>query len=84
MHDKDKLCLELDLHITDDVFDSRCDGVPGGEQRVHDITKAFNLKVSLVQGFKGASIIKVMVERYGEVGICDGSDVSGMFSRGRE
>ena len=84
MHDRDKLCLELGLHIMGDVFDCGGDGVMGGKQGIYDDTKVFYLEVSLVQGFKGASIIKVVVEQYGEMGVCDGSDKGGMFDGGGE
>ena len=63
------------------MFDSGSDGVPGHRGRVHNNAKAFNLKVGLIQGFKGASIIEVMVKGYGEVGVCDGGDKCGIFSR---
>ena len=76
MHDRDELHSELGLHITGDMFDSRSDGIPGGEWRVHDDTKALHLEISLVQGFKGTSIIKIVVKWYSEVGVRDGSDES--------
>ena len=40
--------------------------------------------VSLVQGFEGASIIKVMVEWYSKVGVRDGSDKGRTFGKGWE
>ena len=84
MHDRDEFHLEPRLHITCNVFNGEDNRVPGGEWGVHDDTEAFNLEISLVQGFKGASIIKVMVEKHGEVGVCDGGDKGGVFSRGWE
>ena len=50
------------MYITGDVFDSGGDGIVGGKRRVYNDTKAFYLEISLIQGFKGASIIKVVVE----------------------
>ena len=44
----------------------------------------FDLEVSLVQGFKGTSIIEVVVKWYSEVRVHDGSDESGVFGRGWE
>ena len=74
MHDRDELCSEPGLHITGNVFNSGGDGVVDSEWGVHDDSEAFYLEVSLVQGFKGASIVKVVVEWNGEVGVHDGSD----------
>ena len=74
MHDRDELCLELGLYIMGDVFDGGCDGVLGHERGVYDNNKAFNLKVSLTQGFEGTSIIEVMVKQYGKVGVHDGGN----------
>ena len=54
------------------------------EGRVHDDAEAFHLQIGLVQGLKGASVINVMVEQDGKVGVCDGSDKGCVFSRGRE
>ena len=82
MHDGDELRLKLGLHITGNVFDGGCDGIPGCEKGVHDDIKVFYLEVSLVQGFEWASIVEVVVEGNGKVGVCDGSDESGMFGRG--
>ena len=48
MHDRDKLHLELGLHITGNMFDGGSDGVPGGEWRVCDYAKVFDLEVGLV------------------------------------
>ena len=84
MHDRDELRSELGLHITGDVFDCGGDGVLGGERGVYDNTEAFDLEVSLVQGFEGASIVEVVVERDGKVRVSDGSDQGGMFGGGRE
>ena len=53
MHHRDKLCSELGLHITGDVFDGRCDGIPGCEGGVHDNTKVFDLEVALYKALKG-------------------------------
>ena len=69
------------MHIIGNVFYGECNGVPGGEQGVHNNAEVFNLEISLVQGFEGASIVKVVVKRYGKVGICDGGDESGIFSK---
>ena len=79
MHDRDKLHLELGLHITGNVLNGGGDGVPGCERGVHDNTKPFYLEISLVQGFEGASIIKVMVKWYSKMGVYDGSDKGSMF-----
>ena len=84
VHDRDKLCLELGLHIMGDMFDGGHDGVLDCEGRVYNNAEVLNLKVSLVQGFERASIIKVMVEGYSKVGVCDGGNESGVFGRGRE
>ena len=81
MHDGDELCSKPGLHVMGDVCNGRSNGVPGGEWRVHDNTKAFNLEVDLVQGLKGVFIIKVVVERYSEVWIHDGGDKHGVFGR---
>ena len=74
MHDRDELCSELGLHITGNMFDCRGDGVPGGEQGIYNNIEAFHLEVGFIQCLKWASIIEVMVERDGEVGVCDGGD----------
>ena len=84
MHDGDELRSEPGLHITGEVLDGGGDGVLGGEWGIYDDAKAFNLEVSLVQGFEGASIIEVVVEWHSEMGVSDGRDERGMFSRGRE
>ena len=44
----------------------------------------FNLEISLVQDFKGATIIEVMVKGYGEVRVHDGGDKGRVFSGGWE
>ena len=48
MHDKDELHLKPSLHITHVMFNDRSNRVPGGEQRVHDNAKVFNLEVGLI------------------------------------
>ena len=45
MHDGDELCLESDLHITDNVFDGGSNGIPGSEQGVHNYAEVFNLEI---------------------------------------
>ena len=67
-----------------DVFNDGSDGVPGHKRRVHDYTEAFDLEIGFVQGFEWATIVEVMVERYGEVRVCDGSDEHGVFGRRQE
>ena len=62
MHDGDELHSESGLYITGDVFDGGGDRVVSGKQRVYDDTKAFYLEISLVQGFKGALIVEIMVK----------------------
>ena len=57
-----------------DVFDSGGDGVMGCEWRVHDDAEMFHLQVGLVQDFKGASVIEVVVKRDCKVGVHDGGD----------
>ena len=84
MHDGDELCLELDLHIMGNVFDSGCNGVPDVEWGIYDDVKVFNLEVCLVQGLEEVSIVKAVVKRYSEVGVHDGSDKGGVFSGGRK
>ena len=84
MHDRDKLRSEPGLHVAGDVFHSGCDGILSSERRVYDDAEAFDLEVSLVQGFEGASIVEVMVEWHGEVGVGDGGDECGVFGGGRE
>ena len=42
----------------------------------------FNLEVSLIQDFKGATIVEVIVKGHNKVGVNDGSDESRVFSRG--
>ena len=61
------------------VFDGGGDRVMGCEQGVYNDAEVFHLKVSLVKGFKGASVIKVVVKWDGKMGICDGSDQCGVF-----
>ena len=72
------------MHITGDMFDCGGNGVPGCEWEVHDNVKAFNLEISLVQSFEGASIVKVVVKWYSKVGVHDDSDKGRVFSRRRE
>ena len=72
--------MKLGLDIVGNVLDGRSNGVPGSEWRVYNNIKTFNLEISLVQGFKGTSIIKVMVKRYGKVKVYDGSDKGQVFS----
>ena len=67
-----------------DVFDSGGDGIVSCEWRVHDDAKAFHLQVGLVQGFKGAPIVEVVVKWDCKVGICDSSDQCRVFSRRQE
>ena len=62
MHDGDELRSEMGLNIMCDVFDGGGDGVMSGEWGVYDNSKVFDLEVSLVQGFKWATVIEVMVE----------------------
>ena len=84
MHDRDELRSEPGLHITDDVFNCGSNSIVGRERGVHDDTEVFHLEISLIQGFEGTAIIKVMVEWYCEVGVHDGGDEHGMFSGGWE
>ena len=56
------------------MFDSGGDGVVSHEWRVHNDAKMFHLEVGLVQGFKGASVVEVVVKWDGQVRIHDGSD----------
>ena len=84
MHDRNKLHLELGLHIMGNMFDSGGDRVVDGKQRVYDDVKAFYLEICLVQGFKGAPMVKVMVERDGHMGVHDGGDKGGVFGGSRE
>ena len=56
----------------------------GSEWGVYDNAEAFDLEISLVQGFEGASIIEVMVEWHSEVRVSDGGDECGMFGGGRK
>ena len=44
----------------------------------------FNLEISLVQGFEGASIVEVMIKKDGKVRVCDGGDEGRVFSGGQE
>ena len=74
MHDRDELYSELSLDVMGNVLDGWGNRVLGGEWRVYNDSESLNLKVGLIQGFKGASIIKVMVEGYSKVGVCDSGD----------
>ena len=69
MHDRNKLCLKLGLYIAGDVFHGRGDRVVGYERGGYDNAEAFHLEVGLVQGFKGAAVIKVMIKWDGKVGV---------------
>ena len=80
MHDRDELCLELVLYIMGDMFNGRSDGVVSSKWGVYDEAKAFDLEVSFVHGFKGATIVEITIKWYGKVGVSDGSDEHGMFS----
>ena len=62
MHDRDELHLEPGLYIMGDVLNGGGDGVLGCERGVHDDAKVFYLEISLIQGFEGASIVKVMIK----------------------
>ena len=62
MHNRDELCLEPGLDIMGDMCNGGSNGISDCECGVYDDTKAFDLKVSLVQGFKGTSIVEVMVK----------------------
>ena len=42
------------------------------------------MEVGFIQGLKQTTIVEVVVEWYSKVGVCDGSDEGGMFSRGQE
>ena len=66
------------------VLDGWGNKVPGHEGGVHDNVKTFYLEVGLVQGFKGAPIIEVVIEWDGEIGIHDSSDKCRVFSQGEE
>ena len=57
-----------------DMFDRRGDRVVDGKWRVYNDAKAFYLEIRFVQGFKGASIVEVMVEWSSQMGVRDGSD----------
>ena len=74
MHDRNELCLELGLHIMGNMLDSGGDGVVSHEGGVHNHAEAFYLQVGLVQGFEWASVIEVVVEWDGEMGISDSGD----------
>ena len=63
----------------DDMFDCGCDGVSSREWRVHNNAEAFNLEISLAQGFKEASIVEVVVKGHSKVRVCNGGDKCGMF-----
>ena len=65
MHDRDELRSEPGLYITDNVFNCGGDGILSREGGIYDDAETFDLEVSPVQGFEGASIVEVMVERYG-------------------
>ena len=84
VHDGDELHSELSLYIIGDMLDCECDGVAGCERGIYNYAKMFDLEVSLLQGFKGVSIVKVVIEGHSKVGISDSSNKDGMFSRGRE
>ena len=64
-----------------DVFDCRGNGVASGKWGVYDDAQAFHLEIGLVQGLEWTSIIKIVIEWYSEVGVCDGGDEGGMFDR---
>ena len=64
MHDGDELCLEPGLNVTGNMLNGRGDGIPGGEQRIHNNAEVFNLEIDLIQGFKEASIIEIVVKRH--------------------
>ena len=64
-----------------DMLDSRGNGIMSCKGGVHNDVKAFYLKVGLVQGLEGTSVIKVVVKRDSKVGVSDGSDKGGKFSR---
>ena len=81
MHDGNKLRSEPGLHITSDVFDRGGNSIVGRERGVHNDAETFHLQIDFVQGFKGTAVIKVMIEWDGEVGVSDGGDKGGMFSR---
>ena len=66
------------------MFDSGCDRATGHEGGVHDDAEAFDLEIGFIQGFKGVTIIKVMVKRHSKMRISDGSDECGVVSRGGE
>ena len=76
MHDGDELRSESGLYILGDMFNGGGDGVLGGEWGGYNDAQAFDLEISLVQGFEGASVVEVMVERDGEMGVRDGGDRS--------
>ena len=84
MHDRNELRSEPGLHIMGDVFNGGGDGVLSRERGVYNDAKTFNLEVSFVQDFEGASIVEVMVGWYGKVGVRDGGDKCGVFGRGWE
>ena len=74
MYDGDELCSEPGLYIAGDMFNSGDDRVVSRERGIHDDAKAFHMEVSLVQGFKGASIIEVVIKGDSEVRVRDGGD----------
>ena len=84
MYDRDELCSELCLHIMGNMFNGEGNGIPGCERRVYNHTKVFDLEVSLVQDFKGTSIIEVMIKGDGKVRVYDDSDEGRVFGRGQE
>ena len=84
MHDRDKLCLELGLHVVSNVFYGGGSGVVGCERRVYDYTEAFHLQVGLVQGFEGTAIVEVVTEWDDKVGVHDSGGKDSVFGGGRE
>ena len=66
------------------MFYCGSDGIVSCEGRVHDYVKAFCLQIGLVQGFKGAAVIEVMIKRDGKVGVRDSGDKGGMLGGGWE
>ena len=54
------------------------------ERGVHNDAEMFHLEISLVQGFEGTAVVKVMIDWDGEVGVGDGGDECGMFGGGWE
>ena len=66
------------------VFDSGGDGVVSCEWRVHNDTEVFHLEVGLIQGFKKAPVVEVVVEWDSRMEVCDSRDEHRVFSWGRE